>query len=426
MQLVVDKTEELKGEITVPGSKSHTIRAVIIASLADGISKIRNPLSSEDTIAAVNGCRALGADINTDNSLEWVVKGFDMTPKKPEKPLYMANSGTSMRLIGGIVSLFEFDVTLDGDDSLRTRPMQHLLTSLNALGAEAVSLENNGSCPIKIKGKIKGGNVDVNGISSQFVSSLLLAAPLADGDTEINVINIQEVPYIEMTLKWLDEQEIEYEKSDDLTYFKIKGKQRYKPFEKQVPGDWSSATFPIIAASIIKSDVLIKGLDINDTQGDKAIVEYLKKMGADIKVEEHGLKIKGKELNGSDLDLNNTPDALPALAVLGCFALGTTRLYNVAQARIKETDRIKIMAQELFKMGANIKEMDAGLIIESCKLTGETVEGHKDHRVVMALALAGMIAEGATRITTAEAINVTFTDFVGIMKSLGSKIKLED
>lgn len=426
MQLLVEKTEELKGEITVPGSKSHTIRAVIIASLAKGTSKIKNPLKSADTLAAVGACRALGADINTDNDTEWVVKGFNMMPGKPEKPLDLANSGTSMRLIGGIVSLFDFEVILDGDDSLRTRPMQHLLDPLNALGAEALSINNDGNCPVRIKGKIKGGSVDVNGISSQFVSSLLLAAPLAQGDTQINVVNIHELPYIRMTLQWLDEQGIKYEKSNDLTHFKIGGNQCYTSFEKQIPGDWSSAAFPVVAAAITGSDVLLRGLDINDVQGDKAIIDFLKKMGADIRKKEQGLRIKGKELTGTELDLNNTPDALPALAVLGCFANGTTKLYNVSQARIKETDRIRVMTQELSKMGADIEEINDGLIIHNSKLKGEKVEGHNDHRIVMALCLAGLIAEGTTRITTARAIDVTFPGFINLMKSLGAKVKMED
>jgi len=426
MKLVVEKTEELKGELVIPSSKSHTIRAVIIASLAEGTSKIKNPLKSADTMAAVNACIGLGAKINIDNDEEWVVEGFNMKPTVPEKPLDLANSGTSIRLIAGVLSLFDFEVTLDGDDSLKTRPMQHLLTPLNALGAEALSINNNGSCPIKIKGKIQGGKVDVNGISSQFVSSLLLSTPLAEEDTEINVIDIHEIPYIKMTLKWLDEQGIKYEKSEDFTKFKIKGNQKYHSFEKQIPGDWSSAAFPLVAAAITKSDVLLKGLDMNDTQGDKAIIDYLKKMGADVSIEEQGIRIKGKELQGAEIDLNNTPDALPAMATLGCFAQGTTKLYNVAQARIKETDRIKVMTQELSRMGADINEMDDGLIIHNSQLKGDKVKGRNDHRIVMALALAGLIAEGKTKITSAESINVTFPTFVEMMKKLGSKINTEE
>ena len=426
MRLIVEKTEELKGEVTIPSSKSHTIRAVIIASLADGTSKIKNPLISEDAIAAVKACRALGANINTDNDQEWIIEGFNGKPSKPNGTLDLANSGTSLRLITGVVTLADFEVTLDGDESLRTRPMQPLLSPLNMLGAEAVSINNDGNCPIKIKGKIQGGKVSVDGISSQFVSSLLLCTPLAEHDTEITVNNIHEAPYIKMTLKWLDEQGIKYEKNDTLTKFKVKGNQSYKAFEKQIPGDWSSAAFPLVAAAITKSDVLLKGLDVDDVQGDKAIIDYLKKTGADITMEEQGIRIKGKEINGVELDINNTPDALPSLSVLGCFAQGTTKLCNVAQARIKETDRISVMAQELSKMNADIKETDDGLIIHNSRLKADKVKGHNDHRVVMALALAGFIAEGTTKVTSAEAINITYPTFVDSMKRLGARIKMEE
>ncbi len=426
MKLIVSKTEELKGEITIPGSKSHTIRAVIFASLAEGTSKLINPLRSEDTMAAVNACIALGAKINIDNEKEWIVEGFNLNPTIPKNVLNMANSGTSTNLVSGIVAaLCGEEVTLDGDESLRSRPMQPLLKALNNLGAEALSENNNGKCPVKIKGKMTGGKTEVDGISSQYVSSLLIACPLLENDSEITVTNMHEKPYIGMTLKWLDEQGIRYEKSADLTNFKIKGKQKYKSFEKTIPADWSSAAFPIVAAVITKSDVLINGLDLKDTQGDKAVIDYLRKMGADISAEGDGIRVKGRELNGCELDLNATPDALPAMAIAGCFANGTTKLYNVKQARIKETDRIKVMHDELERMGADIREMDDGLIIHNSKLNGTKVKGHSDHRVVMALSLAGMTARGKTEITTAEAVNVTFPNYLELMKSLGANMRME-
>jgi len=165
-------------------------------------------------------------------------------------------------------------------------------------------------------------------------------------------------------------------------------------------------------------------LDMEDTQGDKAIIDYLKKMQADISIEEQGIRIKGKPLQGCELDINSTPDALPALSVLGCFAEGTTTLINVAQARIKETDRIKVMAEELSKMGADIKEREEGLIIHQSTLKGNKVRGHNDHRIVMALSLAALIAEGKTEITKAESIDVTYPTYVKSMKSLGAKMEV--
>ena len=425
MKLMVERTEKLEGEIVIPSSKSHTIRAVIIASLAEGISKLTNPLKSEDTMAVVNACIALGAKINIENESEWSIEGTNHTLVKPEGPINLANSGTSLRLISGIIAaLCDFEVELNGDESLSSRPIQPLLKSLNELGAEALSLGNNGYCPINITGKMQGGSTEVSGITSQYVSSLLLACPLLEEDTSILVVKPHEIPYIKMTLKWLDEQGIKYEASQDFTKFKVFGNQRYKSFEKTISADWSSAAFPLVGAAITESNVLLKGLDINDTQGDKAIIDYLKNMGADISFEEQGIRVKGKPLQGTLLDINSTPDTLPALSVLGCFAEGTTTLINVAQARIKETDRIKVMAEELSKMNGDIKEREEGLIIHKCNLKGAKLRGHNDHRIVMALSLAALIAEGKTEITTAESINVTYPDYVKSMKSLGAKMEV--
>jgi 3-phosphoshikimate 1-carboxyvinyltransferase len=423
MKLVVKKTENLNGSIEIPASKSHTIRAIIIASLAKGPSTIINPLDSADTKAAVNGCTALGAEIKKLSNKKWIIKGFEGKPKQPSKKLDMLNSGTSINSLISVAALGNFNVILDGDYSLRKRPVQPLLDALNALGAKAVSLKNNKCPPIEIRGRLKGGKTVVDCKSSQYVSSLLISCPLIEKNTEIVVKNICEKPYIEMTLKWLDEQKIKYE-TKRLEYFKIHGKQNYNAFKKRIPADWSSATFPLCAAAITKSDITLDGLDINDAQGDKQIVEYLKKMGANIKIQEQSIIIKGNVLKGTELDLNNTPDALPAVAVVACFAKGITTIKNVTHARIKETDRIKIMKKELSKMGADIEEREDGLIIKNSELKGTKVKGHHDHRVVMALSLAGLIAKGNTEIDTAESIDVTFPDYVHLMNKLGARMEV--
>ncbi|MDY6960020.1 MAG: 3-phosphoshikimate 1-carboxyvinyltransferase, partial [Halobacteriota archaeon] len=200
--------------------------------------------------------------------------------------------------------------------------------------------------------------------------------------------------------------------------------QKYAPFEKKIPGDWSSATFPLCAAAMTGSDVMITGVDINDSQGDRAVVGMLKRMGANITILDDGLQVRGSELIGCEFDMGNTPDALPAMAVIGCVAEGETHLLNVSQARIKETDRIKIMTEELKKMGADIEELEDGLIIKSSKLQGAKVCGHNDHRVVMALSLAGLISEGQTEIDTAESIDVTFPGYVEVMQNIKANMQL--
>jgi len=423
MNLKVLKTEQLSGEITIPSSKSHTIRAVIIAALAEGRSTLINPLFSEDTKAAINACESLGAKIiKKDNNL--IIDGFGNSPEKPRSVVDMLNSGTSTNLILGILAGLGIEAEITGDASLRTRPVKSLAAALETLGCSVDFHKNNGCPPLKISGRINGGKVKLDASkSSQYVSSLLISCPLAEHDTEIIVENPTELPYIEMTLKWLDEQNIKYER-DGFNYFKVPGNQHYNSFEKTIPADWSSAAFPLCAAAVAKSSVILRGVDINDVQGDKAIIDYLQNMGADIRIEENTIRIKGGDLKGAELDINATPDALPALSVMGCLAAGETKLINVAQARVKETDRITVMAEELKKMGADIEELPDGLVIKKSTLKGTKLCGHHDHRVVMALSIAAMNAMEETIIDTAEAVSVTYPDYVETMNNLGAKIKL--
>ncbi|MGA1874338.1 MAG: 3-phosphoshikimate 1-carboxyvinyltransferase [bacterium] len=424
MNLIVHKTDTLAGEISIPGSKSHTIRGVVLAALVEGISRLQNPLDSSDTQAAFEAVKALGARINDSNPQEWIIEGFGRSPRPPEGPLNMLNSGTSTNLIASVAALGDFELIIDGDVSIRRRPVQPLLDALRQLGAEAESIQNNQCPPLRMKGPLQGGRVDVECRSSQYVSSLLITCPLLPQDTEIFVYHLCEVPYIRMTLDWLSALGIRLQQ-EGYTSFQIPGRQLYQPFNRVIPADWSSATFPLCAAAMLEgSDCLVKGLDSNDSQADREVVNYLRKMGAEIEMTEHGIRIRGRDLHGVELDLNNTPDALPAMAVTACAARGVTRILNVAHARIKETDRLQVMTEELRRMGARIQEMDDGLIIEQSRLKGCSVHGHHDHRVVMSLSLAGMIAEGITQIDTAESIRVTFPDYISLMQNLGGRMEM--
>jgi len=421
MKLKVDRTEDIRGEIIVPSSKSHTIRGFVFASLAEGESKLINALEAADTQAAINACKALGAGIEKKSG-EFIVRGFSGKPKTDSR-IDTLNSGTTTNLIMGTAALGDKKVLIDGDASIRKRTVQPLLDALNALGAKAVSVHKNGCPPVEITGRMKGGRVAVDCRSSQYVSSLLINCPLASQDTEIRILNLCEQPYIEMTLRWLDELGIRYENHDFRT-IRIFGNQGYKAFEKTIPGDWSSATFLLAAGVMLGRDLMIKGLDMEDTQADKQVLSYLRKMGADIRIGKEGIVVNKSILTGRELDLNNTPDALPAISVLGCYAQGKTVIRNVAHARIKETDRIRVMTEVLIRLGAHVEEKEDGMVIEHSELHGAHVHGYHDHRVVMALSLAGMIAAGQTVIDTAEAVSVTFPDYVDIMKNIGAKIEI--
>lgn len=417
MKLKVNNSQ-INGEITVPGSKSHTIRAVAVASLADGTSIIRDPLISEDAISSINAATQLGAEIDKQPKI-WTVKGNGGNLQKPNTILDVGNSGTTLRIFTGLAATADFEVKFDGDASLRSRPMHSVLDALTRLGVKAISTD--GKCPLSVKGPLLGGKTEVDGTSSQFLTSLLFAAPLATEDTIITVHNLNEKPYVEITMDWLSKQGILFEYNSDYTEFKIKGNQKYKPFDLAIPADFSTATFPLLAAALTKGTVKINNLDFNDRQGDKAVFDYFKEMGMKIdKYDDYTMVAPGSRFSGIEIDLNATPDALPAMAVAGAVAEGQMVLKNVAQARIKETDRIACMTSELRKMGIDVTEREDGMVINGGTLKGAEVEGHDDHRIVMALALAGLVAEGETIVNGAEAASVTYPDFIEDFKALGA------
>lgn len=415
---------ETGGKVGIPGSKSHTIRALFLAGLADGESEIINPLISNDALSAVEVCQAFGADIKfTEN--KFIVRGFNGLPQTPSDVINVGNSGTTLRFAVMTAALGEGYTVFTGDDQIRRRPMGPLLEAINNLGGLALSTRNNGMAPVIIRGRAKGGLTCVDAVTSQFLSSLLISCPLLDKDTEIKPTRLNEVPYVEMTLWWLDKQNIQY-RNDDFKTIYIKGGQKYRSFKTTIPGDFSSATFFMVLAAISGGEFMLENLDLSDPQGDKLVLSHLEDMGAEVKVEGDLIKIKGSRLNGRELDLNSIPDSLPALAVAGCFASGETRLVNVPQARLKETDRIKVMCAELRKLGADITELPDGLTIKQSKLAGCQVKGHNDHRVVMALAIAGLCIPGETLIDTAEAANVTFPEFFDLIKTCGGKLEMID
>jgi len=419
MNLLSEKVEKLTGKVRIPASKSHTIRALIISSLAEGKSVLLNPLVSGDTVSCLEACRAFGAEISEEEN-KWIVNGKGVA-SPPDDIINVGNSGTSLYLLLSAAALISGTTVFTGDYQIRRRSAQSLINSLNDLGANCFSTRGNGCAPLVVQGKMAGGKTSIECPTSQYLSSLLISCPLAENDTEISVPLLNEKPYVEMTMDWLKCQNIIFENSD-YKIFKIKGGQKYKPFEKEIPADFSSATFFLVAAAITNSNVTLNGLDMNDTQGDKAVVDMLKKMGTEIETGENFVRVNGGQLVGTELDLNATPDALPAMAIAGCFAKGETRLVNVPQAREKETDRIAVMAAELKKLGADIEELPDGLIIRESVLKGGTARGYDDHRVVMSLAVAGLRAERAIEVDTAESAAITFPNFSELMNSIGAKM----
>lgn len=422
----------LSGSVLIPGSKSHTIRGVLIASLADGRSVLHHPLTSSDTEAAVQVYSTLGAKFDRQAD-HWIIDGIGGTLKTLQLPdgteLDTLNSGTTMNVALGTCSLLPEGnrVILTGDHQIQRRPTAPLVEALRTLGTQAVEVRDNGCPPIEMKGGFNGGEVTISCKNSQYLTSLLLAAPLAENDTRIHVPLLLERPYVQMTMDWMKKQGITFEVNEDMSEFFVPGRQSFKPFEGPIAADFSTACFFLVAGVLGENTITLNGLDINDSQGDKAVIDYLKDMGADITLNDDGsITCRASKLKGIDIDMNNTPDALPIMAVAACFAEGTTRLINVEQARIKETDRIAVMCTELKKMGADIEELPDGLVIRQSQLKGAEVQGHHDHRVVMSLTIAGSLASGETTVDTAEAAAVTVPQFFELMKELGMTINKQE
>ncbi|MDM7912628.1 MAG: 3-phosphoshikimate 1-carboxyvinyltransferase, partial [Methanotrichaceae archaeon] len=294
----------------------------------------------------------------------------------------------------------------------------------NELGAQAFSIRNNNKAPLVVRGKMRGGTAHLNGgVSSQFLSALLIAAPLAEGDTRIIIEGeLKSRPYAEITLDMLSDAGVQV--TAERQGFLITGNQTYNLRSYTIPGDFSSASYPLAAAAVTGSEITIKGI-FPSRQGDSAIIDILRNMGAEISWdrEKGDLKIKGGELQGVDVDASLTPDLVPTIAVLGAVARGKTVVYNAEHVRHKETDRLHAMAVELSKMGADIQERPDGLEIEGGrgKLHGAVVHGYHDHRIVMALTVAGFVA-GDTKIDTAESVDVSYPGFFQAMKSLGADV----
>lgn len=420
------RRSDLRGEVQIPGSKSHTVRAVAIASLAPGTSVIQAPLVSADTTSCVHAYRALGAKIDCEGDT-WTVVGTGGQIQSPPEPIDVGNSGTTMLIAMGSAALLKSGrVTLTGDEQIRRRPAGALAKALTGLGASVISKTANGCAPFEVCGTLRGGRVAIDCLTSQYLTSLLFATPLSTGTTEIEITHLNEKPYVTMTLDWIRRQGVRIDCEDDYSMFWIRGGQTFKPVNRRIPADFSSATFLLAAGAIGNNDINCAGLSMRDTQGDKEVVAYLQGFGARTFHTDAGVRVSANSLKGYEVDLNSTPDALPMLSALACFAEGRTRLVNCPQARVKETDRIAVMAQELSKMGAKVKERADGLQIERSDLIGTTVDSHGDHRVAMTLAIAGTQADGETIIENAQCVDVTYPGFIDALKSLGADLTVEN
>ncbi|NQU14667.1 MAG: 3-phosphoshikimate 1-carboxyvinyltransferase [Desulfobacteraceae bacterium] len=424
MKFIVKKTS-LQGTTRIPGNKSASARAIVLASLAEGLSRVRNPLPGVDSFSIVEMMRALGAKIDTSQHDEWVFEGVANQPKVPSCVLDAGNSGTGFYLLCAISSLIEGFSVISGDYQICRRPAQPLIDALNDLGAQVFSTRDSGSAPLVIRGPIKGGKTKLPGVNSQWLSPLLIAGALSTEGVTIMEDNLMERPYVDMTMGWMKIAggTITHRDYDEFT---IPGGQKYKSFETEIPADWGSSGYPMVAAAITDSKVTFIGMDPGDYAGERMYPHIIKDMGGNVTFCDDGKTVViegGSELNGIEINCSGTPDAVPALAVLGCKARGKTVLKNVEASRLKETDRTKSIMEELSKMGGRFEETPDSLTIYQSNLTGTHIDGRHDHRIVMATAVAAMIAKGETIIDDAEYVKVSFPNFYETFTSLGANIQ---
>jgi len=427
MKFVV-KRSNLQGIAQIPGNKSASARAIVLAGLAEGVSQISNPLPGLDSLSIVNMMRALGAKVDTSNSRDWVFEGVANQPEVPNCVLDAGNSGTGYYFLTGVASLIHGCSVVSGDYQICRRPAQPLIDALNDLGARVFSTRNNGAAPLVIRGPLKGGRAKLPGILSQWLSSILIAGALSQEGVIITEDNLMERPYVNMTIAWMKTAGVACSHKN-YEEFNVPGGQRYTSFVAHVPADWGSSGYPMIAAAITDSRVTFTGMDPNDFAGERMYPHLLKEMGANVILSDRGCTVTvegGNELKGIEINCSDIPDAVPILAVLGCKARSKTVLYNVGGSRQKETDRTRSIKEELSKMGGKFEETSDTLTIYPSDLKGAQIDGRHDHRIVMAAAVAGLTAEGPTLIDHAEYAKVSFPTFYEAFRDLGAQIELID
>jgi 3-phosphoshikimate 1-carboxyvinyltransferase len=413
------------GTTAPPPSKSYTHRAILAGGYSD-TTTVRNPLVSADTRATMRAVEAFGGEVTHDpESGTLDITGFDGAPEVPADVIDCANSGTTMRLATATAALADGLTVLTGDESLRSRPQRPLLRAIDQLAGRAESTRNNGQAPLVVGGPLMGGSAPLPGdVSSQFVTALLFAGAATDAGIDIALQNeLKSAPYVDITLDVLDSFGVSARQTG--RGFSVGGRQSYhlRNDAYSVPGDFSSISY-LLAAGALAGEGSVTVTEVYPgPQGDQAIVEILEEMGATIdwNHETGELTVTANALSGVEVGVADTPDLLPTLAVLGAAAEGATTITDCEHVRYKETDRVSAMAESLTAMGATVEEHEDELVIDGDESTlqGTTLDGRADHRIVMALAVAGLVADGETRIEGAEHVAVSFPDFFDVLESLG-------
>ena len=404
--------------VGVPGSKSYTHRMLIASALSDGVCTIHNGLKSEDTTLTLEALRQMGVTIEIDGN-KFIVHGTKGMLKPRTEPVYLGNSGTSMRLLTAVAALGKGIYTLTGTKRMGERPIQDLIDGLKQIGVNARSVNNNGCPPLEINGgDLAGGSIALKcGISSQFLSALLLIAPYTKNGIDINVIEGPvSRPYVDMTVEVMERLGVKIRR-DGYERFWVQGGATYRAGSYTVEPDCSQAGYFWAAAAITGAEVMVKGINRESRQGDVRFVKVLEAMGCDISYQKDGIKVSGKELAAITTDMADMPDMVPTLAVVAAFARGTTVIENVAHLRGKESDRLGSVVNELSKMGIEASCSDTGMIITGGNPNGAEIDTYGDHRIAMSFALAGLKIPGIC-IKDPRCVEKSFPNFWEVFESL--------
>jgi 3-phosphoshikimate 1-carboxyvinyltransferase len=407
----------ITGTLAAPASKSQTIRAIAAAMLAKGVSIIRHPSRCDDALAMMEIARQLGREINYQNDV--------LEIKGSLQPTFFdfdcGESGLAARLMIALApALFEIPVTISGKGTLLKRSLGNLCEVLQQLGVHCHSA--NGKLPYHLTGKMKAGEVVVDGSeSSQFVSGLLMALPLLDGESKLIVRNLKSAPYVLMTLEAIAKFGIEIKQPIPETYI-IGGSQNYHPAETTIEGDWSGAAFLLVAAALA-GDLTITGLDLQSVQADWKVLDALAAAGIPIEISDSGIAIRQQRPKPFIFDCTHCPDLFPPLAVLAAAAKGTSTLSGVHRLQNKESNRGLVLQKELGKMSAQIEIVGDEMHIHGGAFTGATIDAHNDHRIAMAATVAALVATAPVTISGSGCVSKSWPTFFDDLRSLGARIK---
>jgi 3-phosphoshikimate 1-carboxyvinyltransferase len=405
----------IKGQIKAPASKSMTQRSIAAALLANGQSIIYNPSYCDDSLAAMSIAVGLGARVEPMAD-ELKIYG---TGVLKEQKLNCGESGLAIRMFSPIAALYPAEITMVGANSLKKRPMIMIEEALNQLGVKCSS--TGGFLPLTIQGPIVGGKIEIDGsISSQLLTGLLLALPLATRDSEIKVNNLKSKPYIDMTIQILKSFGITVHNTD-YNLFQIPGNQKYIPHNYTVEADWSGGAFLLVAGAV-NGHITVHGLRTDSKQSDMAIIDALRMAGAQMKIIENQIEIFKSNLKAFEFDATESPDLFPPLVALASFCDGTSTIKGVSRLKYKESDRATALKEEFGKMNIMIEIKNDLMSVTGGRPQGARVESHDDHRIAMAVAIASLGASGRVYIRDSQCVAKSYPGFFDDLRNLGAVV----